>query len=269
LDYDASFNQEKGRTMNPAETRAFSPLETENVVRWNKISALLSMDVVEPFYDLIGLRIADAAVFQAALRKLILAARREFPRTDPAVVFLRRESILQMTGVTLGEETKTHLERWGESVFEMSAQDHIELKHWTLALRYCGLRDPTAWAALGIPEPLSGEFLRRFLRSIDSEEFERRHQETYSRPLSDWDLHMYSLHHFNDGDPPPTSGPNSYLSPTSKIYRGYIFWGWALRNLSAEAQGSLRENALRIVAATKHLAFIKQLAPLLVLGVEV
>jgi hypothetical protein len=246
--------------MPPTDTRTFSAEETANVVRWNKIAALLSMDVVRPFYEMVGFIVSDPNSFQVSLRRLILAGRREFPNTDPAAVFLRRERILEMTGAMLGPETRVYVERWGESVFEMRTQEHVELRHWTWTLQYCSLREPAAWTMLGIPELFSDELLQQFLRSIDTEQYESRQQEIYRRPLSDWDLHLYALHHFND-DQPPTSGPESYLHPTLKAYQAYRFWNWAVTKLSPDEQTKLQQNALRIISTTKHLAFIKELAP--------
>ncbi len=244
--------------MQPAQTKEYDAPALAQVVRWNKIAALLSMDVVVPFYELSGLRVPDPLAFRDLIRKLILDGRSEFPETDPAVVFIRREHLLEVTASVFGNQMRSQFEQWGDRIFELKIDEHVDLKHWARTLSYAH-RTPNIWASLQIPATLNDEFLKRFLESIDTDEYDRKREEIYRLPLSDWDLHMYALHRFNDDDPPPTTGPDSYLYPTVKAYRGLRFWAWVLKAFTPENLTLVQQNATRIVQLTKHLAFIKDL----------
>jgi hypothetical protein len=120
------------------------------VRRWNTIATLLSMDVVAPFYDLMGLRIrVSSSAFQEIFRKLILMARGEFPSEHPAAVALVPELALDTVKSELGSEMRVNLEKWGAHIFQMDIQEHVGRIDWTAVLRRCR-DDDRLWRKLQI-----------------------------------------------------------------------------------------------------------------------
>jgi hypothetical protein len=218
------------------------------------------MDVVVPFYTISGLDIADQMVFRDDLRTLILDRRNAFPHIDPAVLLLPRETLLAAVSSRWGEEARIRVERWGDCVFEVSVQEHLNLYYWKRVLQHCR-RNVAAWASLQIPVALDSLLVSQFERSTEMKKYYNIHKDVYERSLSDWDLHAYALYQFNDNDTYPTSGPAKYFYPTVQAYQGYRFWSWALNELSREAQELIYQNALRIVEGTRQLAFVRELPP--------
>jgi len=244
--------------MDPTQLANLDEKALALVVRWNFIVSLLSMDVVVPFYAIIGLRIPNDIPFRDILRKLILDGRREFPETDLARVFLHPDHILGTVAKVYGDALRGHLEAWGTHIFRFSMEEHLALWHWKQVLSYAA-RSPEAWASLQISASLDHEFLRRFLASKDREEYDNREQQLWDQPLSDWDLHMYALKAYNDDDPYPLSGPSSYLYHVAMVYQGFEFWAWVFQHLNDEDLVRIQKNAVAYAQSGNNLTFIKEL----------
>jgi hypothetical protein len=233
------------------------------VRRWNMIATLLSMDVVAPFYDLMGLRIrVSSPAFQEIFRKLILRARGEFPSVHPYGVVLVPEILLDTVGSELGAEMRVHLEKWDAYIFE-----NVNRREWQSVLRRCR-DDDRLWHKLEIPQDFDDHFRREFLRSINSEEYYRRLDETYQRPLSDWDLCQYAIYEFNDDDPGAPNGPDSYLYPATMNYQAHRFWGLAAKWFQPEHRLTLIRNAEEIARSEESLQHIVQLSDPFLLAIE-
>jgi hypothetical protein len=211
--------------------------------RWGLIFDLLSMDVVVAFYDLMGLRVGDSQAFREVLRTVMLKSRREHDANPEQVPYYSTEQVLDVIAGTLAPEVRNHVVWWGRYIFDYSVDEHRALDAWTNLLRYCG-NDPTLWE--GLSEELRNEILRKFQRSLNLQEYNRKRAEVKSKPLSDWDLHIYVLRGFDDEDPALANGPDTYVSPTIKTYQGYRFWASVLKPLRLPELETLYQNALPI-----------------------
>jgi hypothetical protein len=217
------------------------------------------MDVVVPFYDLIGLHVPDDLAFRNLFRNVILEARKEFPEVDPGKVLVRSERLLGVVSRIFGAASSAELEEWGNYIFQFSVEDQRQiLRQWMLVIRHA-LRTPEVWKTLEIPEAHSAEFKKRYLISVDTDEYESRERSIRLRPLSDWDLHQYALCLYNDEEPEPINGPSSYIYPTTQVYQGMVFWSWVFKTLSAEDLGRLQNRALDAAKTNKSLKFVTEL----------
>jgi hypothetical protein len=236
--------------------------------RWNTIATLLSMDVVAPFYDLMGLRIrVSSPAFQAIFRKLILRARGEFPAEHPVAVALVPEILLDTVDSELGDDVRVNLEKWGAHIFQMDIREHVGRLDWAAVLRRCR-DDDRLWRKLQIPLHFDDHFRREFLHSISYDEYYRRLDETYQRPLSDWDLRQYSIYEFSDDDPGAPNGPDSYMYPAAMNYQASRFWAWAVEHLETEQRLALLWNAEEVARSEESLQHIVQLTDPIHLAVE-
>jgi hypothetical protein len=217
------------------------------------VLALLTLDVVRPFYDLMGLNQDAQAVLQDALRATTLATRKQGPHPTPA-------SFCRELQGRLGAPTIEHVAWWLRYVFFKETQAHVPVENWTDLLRRCHRAGAESWGRLPFPARLSAEAFQRFGTSIDRTEYKRRDQELDDRPLSDWDLHMYAseTYDFDEQTEGPTGAPSTSVSLTVSVYQSYLFWAWVLRALTPEQQTKLREKALEIVR-TDRLPWIKGL----------
>lgn len=225
--------------------------------RWPLIFTLLSMDVVVPFYELMGLRVSAPNSLRDLIRSEILQTRRKFTSGPPGnAAYAPQETldILEAHGVC----QRGFLSRWGQRVFAWDLQEHRNLRLWDAVLRDC-IGDAGKWRQLCIPERLADAARQQFLRAIDREAYDTLHAEICRNPLSDWDLHMYAVNLFDDEDPAIPTGPSTYVYPTFKNYQGYSFWTWLNHQSTPSEQETLRRNATNIAQRVVALSHVGEL----------
>jgi hypothetical protein len=237
-----------------------SPSVPLDPLRWPLLFTLLSMDVVVAFYDLIGVPASDPRGLRDLLRAQILNTRRAFAAAPPGGAAYSPEETLDAVGQSFGAAERDHLALWGQRVFAWDIQEHRALNLWDHVLRHCA-SEPERWAALGLPARIAAAARRELLQALDRAPYDERHGEVFSKPLSDWDLHMYAVNLFDDEDPAIPTGPSIYLYATSANYRGYRFWAWLTKQLTAEEQGALTRNATQLAAQVESLSHVEDLPP--------
>jgi len=147
----------------------------------------------------------------------------------------------------LGAEASQQLSWWERHVFHFGPRDNLNLDKWDNILRYC-LHDPELWKRL-FPYSIWEKALDRFWQSLNIDEFQRRLNELDTRPLSDWDLHLYALRLYDDNlhSSSIPDGPRLLVKPTVREYQGYQFWAWVLSTLRREQLDRLWQEGQRIV----------------------
>jgi hypothetical protein len=224
-----------------------------DVRRWAHLVSLLSMDVVQPFFDLMGLKLASPAQFQEVLRREVIAGRKSGVVVPNARLPVTPQGVLKAVRKSLGEGASSRLVWWERRVFHRTpSKDHRGLRKWISVLLRCQ-QEPGFWSRLGLPPGALGRF--QLSRILD--EYDRRQKEVDSLPLSDWDVHLYALYLYDDNLYDPNDprrvpdGPRLYVTPTILAYQGYEFWAWVLSKLRAEQIDRLWEESRRIVEEEK------------------
>jgi 8-oxo-dGTP pyrophosphatase MutT (NUDIX family) len=216
-----------------------------HVRRWGELVSLLSMDVVRPFYDLMGLRPGEPDELQRVLQEIVSGRKRLVEAPDVA------QGIVRAVEEELGAQASRHLFWWERHVFHNDPGDNLHLDEWDNFLRCCR-HDPDLWKRL-FPDQIREEALDRFRRSLNIDEYQRRQDDVDSRPLSDWDLHLYALNLYDDNlyddafPAPVPHGPRVWVKPTVRDYQGYVFWAWVLRTLRPDQLDRLWQAGKRIV----------------------
>ena len=228
--------------------------------RWPLIFVLLSMDVVVPFYELMGLRGFSENALRDSLRAELLKTRRKFASGMQGSVSYSPEETFAALRTVLGVTQSNHLRWWGQRVFAWDIQEHRHLRLWEALLRYLA-EQPEKWLQLHIPERLSTAARQRFLLAIDRAPYDEINDALYGRPLSDWDLHMYAVNLFDDEDPAGPTGPSSYVYPTFKHYQGYTYWAWLGQHLTAAERDNLRCQATNLASQIESLKYLGELPP--------
>jgi hypothetical protein len=222
---------------------------------------LLTLDVVGPFYDLMGLTQEAQAGLQKALRAATLATRKQL------VVALTNQgpqptlaTFCQDLGGRIGTSVAEHLAWWVRHVLHENVQAHVPVTNWRDLLRRCAREGEESWRRLPFPAQLSPEVSKRFGTSVDGKEYARLRKTLEDQPLSDWDLHMYAsqTYDFDDNREGVGRTPSTEVSLTVSVHQQYVFWAWLLRTLTPQQQTKLQEKALEIVQTDK-LAWIKDL----------
>jgi hypothetical protein len=213
---------------------------------------MLSLDVVRPFYDLMGLRLDDPDGLQQTLRHEIVTWRKRSVAAPEASLPFTPHGVIRVVAESLSAEASQHLVWWEQHVFHGDPRDNLNLRKWTTVLQTCH-NESGLWNQLGFPDSIREEARDRFRRSGNLDEYLRRQQEVDARPLSDWDLHLYALHLYDDnlyvgmGYTHVPDGPRLWIQPTVRDYQGYQFWAWILTTLRPNQIDSLWEAASRVV----------------------
>ncbi len=215
-----------------------------NPHRWNDIIDLLSMDVVRPFFDLMGLQADDD--LQAVFRQEIIGGRKR-AAADPDIGLPAPTQVINAVSDSLGVHASSHLVWWGCHIFERVPRDHRNLGKWNSILQDCRT-DLSRWSKLGLPESIGPDQFRSFSRV---EEYQKRQDEIDARPLSDWDLHMYVYclfddNIYHDGFRRVQDGPRLWVKPTVRTYQMCRFWAEVLGNMGPEQRDCLWQEARRI-----------------------
>jgi hypothetical protein len=221
--------------------------------RWGELVSLLSMDVVSPFYGLMGLRFGAPERLQRLLRHEIVRWRNAVANAPTPVSgpFVGSQRFVASIAESIGAESARHLVWWERYVFHNDPRDNLDLDRWDTVLR-CSRLEPALWRRL-FPDPFSEEALDRFRRSLNIDEYRRRQEDVDARPLSDWDLHLYAIHLYDDNLYSEADyvhvpdGPRVWVEPTIRDYQGRQFWAWVLKALSPDRLDRLWQNAHAIV----------------------
>lgn len=160
--------------------------------RWGAAVAHLSLDVVQPFYEALGVPTDDPAEFARVLRDAILENRRVFEE-EPSVIPDLKVRVCVMLSVHFPPPTADAFAHWVENVFAYRAEDVAWFSTWWYVLALSRNR-PERWAALGLPASLSEEACARLDKAVDRTELHALADEVEGRPLSEWDTEMYAIH---------------------------------------------------------------------------
>ena len=191
--------------------------------RWATAVPLLTLDQVRPFFPWLGLNATDPEQLQRVLRCQMIQARHDFAHSGfkaPAPASVTATRILDALSV----KDRAYLALWIGRVFHCDPGDAGPLRQWTTLLRHCRQR-PELWKALFGSGQRSGEVLAELKRAINIDDFELRYEHSVNSRLSDWDLHLYAVHFYDDDDSEGApNGPHLWLAPTVRDFQGYRFW---------------------------------------------
>lgn len=210
---------------------------------------LLTLDVVKPFFALIGLTpVSSTGDFQRTLRDSIVALRKRVSPMSGDAAMLASSEFFQSIEAAIGPVATKRFAWWLRNILHTDPRCHIGLSNWDYVLRYCRHFDDR-WERLGFPVNLSGQAREQFLKAIDVKPYKKIVADIQTHALSDWDLHMYAsqLYDFDDDPQGPTINPFVTLLATVRDYQGYRFWAWILRNHRVDQLDRLWTCALQLV----------------------
>lgn len=217
--------------------------------RWATIATLLSMDVVLPFFPLMGLHLDRPNDLMNYFRRCILSARNAHPHGP----YISSSQLFAGINSHFGKDAVLKLKAWNEHVFEDDLRDRRHLRNWKHVLR-SALADEALWVGLWGNRETAQSVRREFLRSLDQKHYNEVFDEVYSTPLSDWDLHIYAIHLFDDDDEDGTSvSPDTWVHPTCRACQAIQFWTWVLGSLRSDELDSLHANAAKLAETNKQI----------------
>ena len=232
--------------------------------RWSVLVTLLSMDIVRPACELMGLAREEFDRLQPRLRQLLIAERkRSAPPPDASFLVMHEAALVSRVAKVRREDATPHLAWWERNVFICDARDHQGLGHWRSVL-FRARNEPGLWQRL-FPAPLRREALERLQRSADMTEYNQWEKKVDSIPLSEWDLHIYSLYLHDDilysdeEHDEITDGAKIFVEMTIGIHQGFHFWSWVLKSCHSDQLEQLWQEA-RIIVEREKMPWIGELS---------
>jgi hypothetical protein len=213
--------------------------------RWGMIFTLLSMDVMTPFYEPMGLAMPDKQRFLKMLRRLILENRTIYQQ-NPEVIPPLADHVLEEMQSILGVDETEHFFKWATTVYTEVPADHPQWSAWQIIFFRAAYNDKIQ-ERLGVPAGKRDNILAQYFEVMDLTEVEQKIEKIKTQPLSDWDLEMYSIHQFSNDD---LSDPFAIVLSTVEMNRFQLFWEQLLSQLSVDEKTHLWKQAQRILKET-------------------
>lgn len=225
--------------------------------KWGAMVALLSMDVVKPFYGYMGLDIEDPDRFMLLLRQVIIANRREFEANPGRVPELRKRTLTAISR-TLGPAKAEELEYWFDDSFVWFPDEDAVYDQWGAILMQSVSKEDR-WSFLGLPDRLSETARKKLLDEV----MENANKEIYALsdkvdeiPHTKWDIEMYALHHFDDYDYDPFS---IGVMAVVRYRREKRYVKWLVESMDKEELDTFINNANRLRRDKPQMQILKEI----------
>lgn len=177
---------------------------TKEQEKWGAMTALLSLDVVKPFYSYMGLAIDDPDQFAKILRAVIIANRQAF-ETSPEKVPDLKKRVQEKLTAAFDTDKAQQLDIWFNDYFVWFAQDSSDYEWWgAILMQSANISE--RWLLLGIPERITEVARQKLFNQVMSNadsEINALADRVDELPKSKWDIEMYALHQFDDDDNDP------------------------------------------------------------------
>ncbi len=220
--------------------------------KWGKMFSLLSMDIIIPMYEPMGLESLYKEQFKKLLRSIIRTNRKAYeenPQNIPPVA----DSFLKALRNTFSPKIAQDFYKWATTVFTVVPADQPGWSSWAIIFFYW--RNEGQWQN-AVKKKISGKKVDQITSSyIDYQEIdntEEKIKEIKTRRLSDWDLEMFSIHKYfyNESELDENNDPFLTVENTIEINKFQLFWqDVLLPGLSAEEKRILRKEGEKLLSA--------------------
>ncbi|VAW71317.1 hypothetical protein MNBD_GAMMA10-390 [hydrothermal vent metagenome] len=231
---------------------------TEAQEKWGAMTALLSLDVVKPFYKYMGLDIDSPDKFTEVLRKAIIENRQEF-EANPSQVPNLKKRVLKSISQVFSVETAEAFENWFDNDFIWYPVDRRgAYDEWASLLKQA-VNQYDGWSFLGIPEYLSQTAKNKLLNEVMANantEINELSDKVDEIPYTEWDIEMYALHHFDDYDCAPFF---IGVMPVVRYRRIKKYVKWLIESLNKEELNTFIKNANQLRLDKPEMQILKKI----------
>ncbi|NJO18625.1 MAG: hypothetical protein HC877_23730 [Thioploca sp.] len=187
--------------------------------QWGLIFTLLSMDIIFPLYEAMGLEFKDKKNFLQQLRYLIIENRKVY-ETNPNAIPPLAEQVIKMLTTSFSQFQAKHFYHWATTVFTSVHIDQPQWSAWeTLFHAWC--YNATQQSKLKLSLEKREIIFSAYRKTVNIKDIERQVIQLKAQRLSDWDLEIYAIHQFNHDD--ELSDPFSSILYTIEINRFQLF----------------------------------------------
>lgn len=210
--------------------------------RWGMIFTLLSIDIVTPFYEAMGLTLRGAESFRQMIRQLILENRRIYEQ-NPEVIPPFADCVFEEMEARFGKAEAEHLYKWATAIYNEVHADQPQWSAWEI-LFFRAAHNAEARDRLGLPPDKRDPIFDHYRETVPLDDVEQEVENQKARLLSDWDLEMYSIHQFSHDD---MSDPLDIVLRTVGMNRFQRFWKWLISQLSPGEKIHLWRQAQKLI----------------------
>jgi hypothetical protein len=211
-------------------------------IQWGMIFILLSMDVITPFWEAMGLRLRDSKYFQNLLRSLIIENRKIYEQ-DPETIPPLAARVFEQLESLMGKSESESLYKWATNIYNEVHADQPQWSAWEIIF-FRAAYNAQIKKQLGLPEEEIDSILSKYKKDLDTADVEQKIESLKTKPLSDWDLEMYSIHQFHNDD---LNNPFDLVLRFIRMNRFQNFWEGLLQNLSEDEKVILHQNGQEII----------------------
>jgi hypothetical protein len=214
-------------------------IKDRDAMRWRDAVALLSLDIVAPFWSDMGLRPrAAVADLMIALRNAIAKVRESHGRgvSDPKV--LSKELVENIENY-VSRGTFDELDRWVEHDFVYRPKDRGNLYNWRMLLGICRTRDKY-WNSLfaNLPADIKNAARERLAEVLSPTNVRSRMDQVEALPPTNWDVEIFARHGYDRDD-----HPHDRVWFMVKNTRTQEYLDWLRARLDSEQLQRLAANA--------------------------
>jgi hypothetical protein len=219
---------------------------------WRRATPVLSLDVIQPFFDLMGLQVADIAEFQILLRQRLVALRPAklsgVTPPDPDGWVADLDARLQ---AIFGAAFVENFRKWLHSV--LLPPGDMPYNAWRLLFSDAA-RTADKWQSLGFERQHAETLRQRYLALSDFRSIQALMKSVKSQKLSEWDTAIYALYNFYED----LNDPVDDVVAAAKRQRLFTFWREIEQLTTAEERNELLLKA-QVVAKQKGMTLMLRL----------
>lgn len=217
-------------------------------VRWDYAHAVLSLEIITPFYDYIGIPFQGELMpnFQSMLRdyyrEIYLA-----PKTEVVDFVEKRGVLIHRIEEAFGVNYRDAYVAWYIQVFTKAPGERRDWDAWESIIMQCSAREGW-WCRLGLTTELEA-FERKELEDVklrmdDLRDIEKKLQQ---QTCTDWDHQVIERQRLGD-DCIKRGTLFGRLVLTSSFFMFYWFWSQLMKKLSPEQIDSLWEHVKQLAS---------------------
>lgn len=185
--------------------------------RCERLVALLSLDIVRPLYQAMGLGLSetDSDKLLSLLRDTITARGGAYLKIPVPDDF--SEMLVERLRRGIGKSAQETFLSWAVYDYVDIPADHPHRQAWTTILSWCGARSDK-WSTLGLPTEIAEKLRQEFRNQTTLHDVEQYLGEMSSNQMSDWDQKVFEQRKSNDDAWEPISSVEVTIYQVRVIY---------------------------------------------------
>lgn len=215
--------------------------------RWNDLFVLLSLDVILPFHRAMRLLTSHPVRLVTIVRPYVTAldAALDVAHPNGPAIEIPTDAVFADVAREMGDADARALLGFATNTFSSFPLDRPHWYGWDTAFAFAEPSEKKR-RNLALPAELRNAVFDAYSAATDLSSVETEIHAVKQRPLSDWDLDIYTRYRFYAED---INDPFDDVLSTIKLIRFREFMTWLVRTLSESALDALHQSARDRLAA--------------------